>query len=118
MNKNQTILEDRIIELENENIRLRTLIAKSETQSFNEQEALFDSLIQNIPFGFWAFDSNNICFIQNKVSKQILGDISGSSIELQRNSNKLIDSCLSKIIDVLDGKEIQYELKLINGNDK
>jgi PAS domain S-box-containing protein len=114
------VLEERIIELEFENNRLRALlIEKKVDHTKSEQEALFDSLIQNIPFGFWAFDSHNICFIQNKVSKQLLGDITGKSIELYRNkNNKLIDSCLSKIIDVFDGKDVQYELKTKIENDK
>jgi PAS domain S-box-containing protein len=108
--------EDRIIALEKENFQLRTLLEQrvDSKHSISEQQALFDALIQNIPFGFWAFDDNNICFIQNKVSKQLLGDITNQSIDLYRNKdNKLIDSCLSKIVDVLDGKEVQYELQTV-----
>jgi len=114
---NNIDLSERILALENENRALRLLLEQKNNvnNSSNEQEALFDSLIQNIPFGFWAFDNKNICFIQNKVSKYILGDITGQSIDLFRNTdNRLIDSTLSKIIDVQEGKEVQYEIQINN----
>lgn len=113
-------LEQRIklLELENENLRNELRQQKS-ISSISEQEALFEALIQNIPFGFWAFDDNNICFIQNKVSKQLLGDLTGQNIENYHNTdNRLIDSCLSKIIDVQDGKDVQYEIQINNGDSK
>lgn len=113
-------LEQRIklLELENENLRNELRQQKS-ISSISEQEALFEALIQNIPFGFWAFDDNNICFIQNKVSKQLLGDLTGQNIENYHiTDNRLIDSCLSKIIDVQDGKDVQYEIQINNGDSK
>ena len=118
--KNNNInLEDRLNFLEKENERLQMIIRQKDEnqQTFREQQALFDALIQNIPFGFWAFDDKNYCFIQNKVSKNLLGDITHQSIDvLRKYDNKLIDSCLSKIVDVLEGKEVQFEIQINDTN--
>jgi len=113
-------LEQRIELLEQENENLRNQLRQQKTIApISEQEALFEALIQNIPFGFWAFDDNNTCFIQNKVSKQLLGDLTGLDIDDSRNiDSKLIDSCLSKIIDVQDGKDVQYEIQINNAENK
>ncbi len=114
MNTQDDSLKIKLKQLEEENLRLRSELAQKEAHVYllNEREALINALIQNIPLAFWAFDENNVCFIQNNVSKFLLGDIAGTSV--LGNSNPLVSSATAQILHVLSGKDIDYEQEYLN----
>lgn len=49
-----------------------------------EREAQLSSIIQNLPFDFWARDKNGLVTIQNSISKQLWGDCIGMTLDQQK----------------------------------
>lgn len=87
--------------------------------SVRESEARLRTLIENLPFGFWARDRNGVCVMQNAVDMQMWGNILGHSLE----DAELPEATLAQWRDnqrrLLAGEKIQYEVKhQIDGEER
>jgi len=87
-------------------------------QEIKEREAILNAIIENIPYDFWALDSNNKCFLQNSASKRLWGDMIGETIELTSIPPKTMRLFESQINRVRNGEIINEETSLddIHGN--
>ncbi|MEW5959925.1 MAG: PAS domain S-box protein, partial [Chloroflexota bacterium] len=76
-------VEERTTELATANASLRAEIAvrKRAEEALRESEARMRALIDNLPFEFWAMDSNLRYIMQNAVSLKNYGNMVGKRIE-------------------------------------
>ena len=77
-----------------------------------EREAILNAIIQNIPYDFWAIDSNNICFLQNRASKKLWGNMLGKSISQAKIPENTKSFFLKKIIEISQKKLVNEETLL------
>jgi len=86
-------------------------------QEIEEREAILNAIIENIPYDFWARDSQLKCFLQNSASKKMWGDMIGKypdQIPISKSESLLL---LNQINRVIHGEIVNEEVKLkdING---
>ncbi|MBK8808499.1 MAG: PAS domain S-box protein [Bacteroidales bacterium] len=65
-----------------------------------EREALLNSVIENIPYDFWALDENNNYFIQSKASKVYWGTLLGKNfndIKIPESSKIVFGKTLERV---------------------
>lgn len=77
-----------------------------------EREAILHAIIENIPYDFWAIDSNNICFLQNSASKQLWGNIIGQTITSTSIPQSTKEQFISKIEQIKKCDIINEETSL------
>ena len=61
-------------------------------EKLKEREAVLRSVIENIPFDFWARDCQQVCFLQNERSKKFWGDLIGTKpadIDIKKETLKV-----------------------------
>ncbi len=85
-----------------------------------EREVILNAIIQNIPYDFWAIDSNKTCFLQNRTSKKLWGNLLGKSPSQVTLPETTKTFFLDKIEDVLQNKLVNEEVLLADrhGNKK
>lgn len=92
-------------------------------REIKEREAILATVINNLPFEFWARDINEICFLQNKISEDRWGpfidtkpedlNISKAQLKIWKSNNKrvLAGETINEEIEV---KEKDGKIRHIN----
>lgn len=86
---------------------------------FKERMALLDALIYNIPFGFWAFDINEQCYMQNKMSSDQWGNMLGKSLSYIKGTCKQQPFPNSHgFNEFINGTKFEFEQEFIDQHGK
>ncbi len=79
-------------------------------KKLKEGEAVLQSVIDNIPFDFWARDCHEVCFLQNGKSKSFWGDLIGKTPEEFNISDKMFELWQNNNKRALNGEIINDEI--------
>lgn len=85
---------------------------KEYEDKLEEREAILNSVIDNIPFDFWARDVNGICFLQNKSSMKNWGSLLNKGIDDLKLSKATLEKWKLNNQRVLLGDSIDEEIEL------
>ncbi len=84
---------------------------KKAENALREREALLNSVIENMPFDFWARDLTGRCFLQNAASKKYWGNLIGNLPEEQNVSDPTLNLWKSNNEQVMAGQVINEEVR-------
>jgi len=124
--RNNAALLRRINELEAEVRELKSAGSTQPQQDVaddlsgqKERFALLNALIYNIPFGFWAFDLNETCIIQNKLSAEQWGSMLGKTItEIKELNKQSLFPPADKFNEFMQGNKVEFEQEFIDTNGR
>ncbi|MBN2412723.1 PAS domain S-box protein [candidate division KSB1 bacterium] len=84
---------------------------KKAENALREREALLNSVIENLPFDFWARDLTGRCFLQNVVSKKYWGNLIGNMPEEQNVSALTLNLWEANNERVMAGQVVNEEVR-------
>lgn len=113
---------ERLRELTKKNVDLQTLQASLElaNQRLHKDETFLKAIINNIPFDLWVCDANGRYFIQNAISLNLAGDLTGKTVdELDFAPPEQLLEYKAKHQRVLSGETIREEIQeMLKGEER
>ncbi|MGM0497420.1 MAG: PAS domain-containing sensor histidine kinase [Bacteroidota bacterium] len=91
---------------------------KQAEQELRKREALLNSIINNLPFDFWARNQEGICFIQNEKSIENWGNLLGKKTEDYDSSKELINRWNKNNKKAFEGDIVTEEYSCANKHGK
>lgn len=86
--------------------------------ALEEREALLHTLVDNLPFEFWAMDTAGRFIMQNAVSQRIWGDMVGKRLEDMKDLSPEASEFIKRQVDqAMAGEVVQREKSTMYGGD-
>jgi PAS domain S-box-containing protein len=91
---------------------------KIKEQKIADSQVLLESVIENIPYDFWARDKDGVCFLQNNLSRSNWGEMIGNTPEEQDISLETLARWIENNEKAYNGEIVSREVELQDANDK
>lgn len=91
---------------------------KQAEEELQANQSLLTAILENIPFDFWANDSADRYILQNSISRNLAGNLVGSTVDDLEIPDALRQKYKTQHQRALQGETLREEVEFVRGGEK